>query len=278
MNEQLIKFKGYLEANRLSLTYLSYLKVFIDFLDKNKISLDCVQRDTLTQFLQEKKDWKTTTINIWINAGRKFFEFLYPGKDNPFKQIKAMRVERKMKDYLTLEELQKGITYISSELRVNPAQVKALFLFMIYTGLRVGEVLNAKREDFDFIENSVLVRTPNKGKQERIVYFPKKIGLIIQHYFSGEGQENNAFNVTEPQIRYWTTNMNKLFPTKKLSPHSMRHGYCKNLLREGGSLEIVQQQMGHASILTTQVYAQADDATAKRRLQEIFDKRRKKDE
>ena len=43
-------------------------------------------------------------------------------------------------------------------------------------------------------------------------------------------------------------------------PHQMRHAFASNVLDAGGTLDEVQDLLGHASISSTQVYAHPDPA------------------
>ena len=43
------------------------------------------------------------------------------------------------------------------------------------------------------------------------------------------------------------------------TPHRWRHTFATTLLRQGTPLEVIQKVLGHASITTTQVYAQVAD-------------------
>jgi integrase/recombinase XerC len=132
-------------------------------------------------------------------------------------------------------------------------------------GLRISELCGMKAEDLDWSQEVVRIR--GKGKKERVVPIGAPALEAIRTYwaangfrpagagpvFSSDGDASEAVGPRRVQLdlkKYLA--LAGLDPM--LTPHKLRHSYATHLLDAGADLRSVQELLGHAHLVTTQVY------------------------
>lgn len=134
----------------------------------------------------------------------------------------------------------------------------------IFTGVRRTEACDLKCVDFHiFGGNSYLVVQKGKGGKKRHVHLPRGFAKDVRWYLRwkaerGEISDEDAhFIRTERSPKYYPSGIYKRW--KKYCPnhrlHDARHTNATALYEATNCLRLVQKQLGHASITTTQVYA-----------------------
>jgi integrase/recombinase XerC len=132
-------------------------------------------------------------------------------------------------------------------------------------GLRISELCGLRAEDIDWSER--LVRVRGKGKKERLVPIGEPAWKAIQNYWAGLKQPPSG---PAPVFLAETKKTAPLKPLQLsrrlkqylaiagldpgLTPHKLRHSYATHLLDAGADLRSVQELLGHAHLVTTQVY------------------------
>ena len=128
----------------------------------------------------------------------------------------------------------------------------ALILFLYATGVRISECLGVRRED---IEGEWLHVRHGKGEKERLVPVAKEALNALHAYLDAV-----PYACEEVWLNYRGKQLSRISAykiTRKylgVSPHVLRHSYATALIVGGADLRVVQELLGHASLLTTQIY------------------------
>ena len=133
------------------------------------------------------------------------------------------------------------------------------------TGLRVSELSNLNVEVL-FLkkgQNSLLVRN-GKGGKDRIVQFSPGLKKLIQEYLDYRNTDSPFLFPSQRNPHMTASGIQQIFKRwasraglpKRYSIHCLRHTYATRLHKASGyNLRLVQKQLGHSSVSTTQVYA-----------------------
>ena len=134
----------------------------------------------------------------------------------------------------------------------------------IFTGLRRFEVCNLQCVDFRiFGGNCHLVVRSGKGGKHRHVHLPKGYAQDVRWYLRwkadrGEITDADAYFIrTERSPKYYPSGVYKRWRKYCVNHrlHDARHTNATALYEATKSLRLVQKQLGHASLTTTQIYA-----------------------
>ena len=173
--------------------------------------------------------------------------------------------------------------------RGNKVAVRDYFIvdMALSTGLRVAEIADLKCKDIFLRDQfcAILVRN-GKGGKRRLVRFN---GVFKRHYeeyvrwkqTAGEpaGLSDPLFLSSNTKGHMTTRAIEKAFKRTaaraglpaRYSIHCLRHTYACELYRASGyNLRLVQKQLGHAHISTTQVYADVVEPDLRRALQRLY--------
>lgn len=179
--------------------------------------------------------------------------------------MKKRRTKRSIPDPLTPEE---SAALLGIPNRRYPTGLRnfVMIRLMLSIGLRCAEVLNLKIQDVDLISGKLRV-DQGKGKKDRILWLDVEMLSLMQLWRERRKIESEWYFTTLKGERLdarYIRAMVKRYKlragiVRKCSPHTLRHTFATNLLRETGNIEIVRKALGHADISTTGIYLHATD-------------------
>lgn len=163
-----------------------------------------------------------------------------------------------------------------------------IILFMIYTGLRIGEVANLKISDIDLENGYFICGEKTKAGKNRVVPFPANIPEIKNFINNWILQSNSdsLLNLTTYQIRNQCfypalldlnliTQVSKqngkyILESEHYTPHSTRHTFASMSASAGMKPENLQKIIGHANFSTTaEIYIHKNIAELKTEMQKL---------
>jgi len=251
-NEFLKRVETEIKISKLSKytlrNYVYFNKLLLEHLNK---SPDEVEQQDVKYFLADKMCNRAAASNILFLASIRFAYTNVLGKD-PTAGIKRPKKEKKIPSVLTKQEVLRLIDFAQT-LKSN------LIIQLLYSsGLRVSEIVNLKKQDLDFEENTGWVRE-GKGKKDRMFIFSKKLSKKLKKFTNKHSTWEFVFSKTKPLT---TRNIQKIIQNtskkagieKSVHPHTLRHSFATHLLENGVDIRKIQQALGHSDISTTMIY------------------------
>ncbi|MDT0161855.1 site-specific integrase [Bacillus sp. AG4(2022)] len=201
-------------------------------------------------------------LNGWIDTN--FWTDIKIKVDSP---VKAGATDREITILLSMMDLTKFV-----ELRDAAA-----ILIMYQTGIRVGTLSQLEHKHVD-LESKTLRIDGGIIKNHESIYLPfdEVLGRILEALMQqndlvrADRKENNDYlfitkeggmiassptnnNITKRLCRYA-----KDYGLKNISPHALRRGFAKNLLKKGASIALISKALGHADLAVTTRYLHMD--------------------
>lgn len=243
------KFKDWLLINGsawlTTRNYIGRMEQVLAKLPEEKFSAD-----TLTAFLREVQiEHSVSTVNGYICALTAYLKFTKKEIILP-KFLKGTKTLPQSIDELQLEQI---LNVLSQVLKRDYLKFRALLYMLFYTGIRIGEIDNLHRKDFNLDEQSAKILV-TKTREERIVVYIVKVKDALKEYFNSEEEVENAFNINSNAVQQRFKDFKQYFPNLDLHPHVLRHSFAVYCLRNGVDVLTVSKLMGHKNIQTTERY------------------------
>ena len=185
-------------------------------------------------------------------------------QDNPFKKIKAPKVNKSVPQFITEEQLNLILA------KTDRQYLRDIFTTAFFTGMRLGELLNMRSSWIDSTQNIIITKNSDtfttKSKKERIIPIHQKVLSILLKLKKTQPlltvaddfifSQNNNIKFNEDFI---SKQFKKAVRAAKLNDqihlHTLRHSFASNLVQKGASLYVVKELLGHEDIKTTQIYS-----------------------
>jgi integrase/recombinase XerD len=223
-----------------------------------KKSLIDLQSDEILSYLTAYEN--SRTLNRKLSAFNSFLSFCHNAHfENRVKKFKLSKVPKNLPKYLNYNDFKNLLNSIELKDYLGLRNY-ALILFLYASGLRISECLMIRKEDFLSDNDEIWLRVRHtKGDKERMVPIATEAYKAVQEYLVAMNASSNDesefiwLNYQKKQL----SRISAYKITQKylgVSPHVLRHSYATALIVGGADLRVVQELLGHSSLLTTQIY------------------------
>lgn len=257
------------KASKTLESYVGDIRAFLQWLEsKGTTFIGNLKRFHITSYRNYlvQECYEVNTINKKINSLQSFNQFLMDKEylteqivDLKKDKVKVAAGSEQEVEVFTDAEIEKLLFYIQSE--EVTSRDRLIILMLLYTGVRVSELVNVKLKDIDVLAMNLTVAW-GKGGKRREVPLKGEVIEAIREYLEGERKNNKFANseyliLTNRSAKMDRDAVNRLLSRmqSKLSirmhPHKFRHVFCTRLLKRGVELTTVAKLAGHASIQTT---------------------------
>lgn len=271
--------------------YGRYLDRFLDFAkikSPGDITEDLIRQYRL--YINRLRDesgepLKRVTQNYHVIALRNFLKYLAKRdiKTIPADKVELGRQETREVTFLENDELDRLLNAPEGD-GIDSLRDRAILATLFSTGMRVSELCSLDRDRIDLNRGEVTIR--GKGSKLRLVFISEGAAENIKKYLAQRTDADGALFIRIPkdkkfnkadELRLTPRSIQRIVHKyavkagvvgKKVSPHTLRHSYATDLLRNGADIRSVQTMLGHSSVTTTQIYTHVTD----KQLKDIHDK------
>jgi integrase/recombinase XerD len=245
-------------------SYAERLGYLVRYLQERQINIEDVTRLHLQEYIYSLVGkLSDITVNGRIQAMQRFWNYLEQEgiwkKPNPMHRIKRIKIEKKLKEVVTEEDVSRVISVVNKNSFVGYRNMTMLMLFFD-TMIRRNELITLTIENVD-LKNGI-VKVFGKGRKWREVAMGTKMVKTMHFYLNRWRQDipgdlvfctHDGKSLDKDNVRHIIFRMGKRVGIH-LHPHLLRHSAATWFIRHGGSPALLQRIMGHTSPVVTAGY------------------------
>lgn len=252
-------------------SYSSDVEKFLDWLGRPAVS---AAPEDVIAYLKTRTELSKRSQARTLSALKSFYKWLVLEgeiEDNPCDNVDPPKLGRYLPAVLSVEEVTAIIESVDT---ATPGGLRdrAILEILYGCGLRVSEAVGLRASDI--FPREKFVRVTGKGNKQRLVPICDSALQAVRDYLAqrpeaAEAQyEDFLFHNLKgrPLSRVSMFNMVKRQAlvagvNKEISPHTFRHSFATHLIENGADIRLVQEMLGHESVLTTEIYTHIDSST-----------------
>ncbi len=241
-------------------------------------------------YLHTQKANKASSIHRRVCSLKGFFKFLEANnaiESDPAKDLSYPKRAKSLPKFLPTTDMQ-SLLDIEAKTKLHKTIMEVLYS----TGARCNEVRNMNLVDIEFgfkdfindtgetikVSTGQIIIRGGKGGKDRLVLLTPRAANILKDYINTERNlmiqrakdkfgsvnadteealflSNRGKRVANRTIQHFISKLSKEAGVRHTTPHMIRHSFASHLVMNKTNIRAIQQLLGHASLDTTQIYA-----------------------
>jgi integrase/recombinase XerC len=216
----------------------------------------------------DERGLSPATMQRKLSSMRAWFRFLErEGRvaRHPAAGLRQRRSPRRLPGALELAEVE-ALLAAAGDDTADGRRDRALLELMYSAGTRAAETVGLDRGDLDL--RGGVARVRGKGRKERLAAVGRYAVEALAAYLADAARpkpaarDPHALFLNPRGGRLTTRSLGRIVArrarlaglTRHVTPHTLRHSFATHLLDRGADLRAVQELLGHAHLVTTQIY------------------------
>ncbi len=240
------------------------IRFFLTFLKgSGKDRLEDATRQDIEAFVEQLQDrgLKIKSVRNRLVGVYSFLQFLVDN-DLFVSDILSKKIKLKLPDSLPRAIDPQDVKTLFSV--IDHPRNRAMFLLLLRTGMRIGELLDLRPSDVNLQEQKVMIYVGEKNYRGRVVFFSDDAREALEKWMQTRDPQRQClfYASTRHSLTYATVRVRfKKYIEKAglghkgYTMHQLRHTFATDLLNAGMRIECLQPLLGHSTLEMTRRYA-----------------------
>lgn len=231
------------------------------------LPVEDLDQNLLRQYFLTLHDRGLSKVSIATHhrALKVFFSFLVREnhlEENPLQKIAPPRIPKQFPHFLEEHQV-KALLEAPKQSTYEGLRNYVILLAFLDTGMRLNELTRLSLKDVNLTNHSL--RVTGKGEKTRDVFMGKKLVKVLHKWIQKRGYlpyeealflSRNGERLSDSHIEHMVHRLAKKAGISgvRCSPHTLRHTFATNYIRNGGDPFSLQQLLGHSDIKTVMIY------------------------
>lgn len=222
--------------------------------DIESVTLDDLRKHTRDM---SKEGLASATIRRRIHSLNTFYNWLVLEdivEEAISNRLHLPKRERKQPTWLSDNEIRRFAN--------TPSPHSLSWKILAWFGLRRSELLNLDWRDVRLPDRVIIIRD-TKSKKDRVMPIPDAFhGELTQAWIDAGMPDEGYVTIVRKGalLRAFKRHLKVCgLDNKKVTPHTLRHSFASQLVRQGVSITVVKELLGHTDIATTMIYVHHSD-------------------